>query len=83
MDTLHYNTIAPHTLEILRALMADKSLSGHLLVGGTALSLMIGHRKSIDLDLFTQDIKDRAELESHLKSHYQFKTDLSMGNSCM
>lgn len=83
MGPLHYNTIAPHTLEILRTLMSDEYLSGHLLVGGTALSLMIGHRKSIDLDLFAQDVIDREDLERHLRNGYHFITDHSMGNSLL
>lgn len=37
--------------------MQIPELSNFALVGGTALSLLYGHRKSIDLDLFsTEDI---------------------------
>jgi hypothetical protein len=35
--------------------MLDKNLLNYHLVGGTALALQIGHRDSIDIDLFTQD----------------------------
>lgn len=34
-------------------------LAGFSLVGGTALSLKYGHRKSIDLDLFCEEAFDR------------------------
>ena len=34
-------------------LMRDPVLDPFFLVGGTALSLQIGHRKSVDLELFT------------------------------
>ena len=49
---LQHNTIDPHTLELLNFLMQKSYLSDFVLVGGTALALQIGHRKSIDIDLF-------------------------------
>ena len=49
---LQYQTIDTKTLELLKALQAVPELSNLQLVGGTALALQIGHRKSIDLDLF-------------------------------
>jgi len=49
---LHLSTIGTSTLELLKKLMAIKEFSELRLVGGTALALQLGHRKSIDLDLF-------------------------------
>jgi len=49
---LSYQTIEPHTLELLRRLSASPLLSDLRLVGGTSLALQYGHRRSIDLDLF-------------------------------
>jgi len=49
---LHLSTINPSTLELLKELMSFDEFSGLRLVGGTALALQIGHRKSIDLDFF-------------------------------
>ncbi len=46
---LHEKTVEPATLELLIKLMADPLLSDFFLVGGTALALQIGHRRSIDL----------------------------------
>jgi len=40
-------------LDILIRLLANRELDNFVLVGGTALSLRIGNRKSIDIDLFT------------------------------
>ena len=54
-------------LELLRNLMQIKGLSGLRLVGGTALALQIGHRKSIDLDLFGILELDDYELITLLK----------------
>ena len=50
---LHLETVDPGTFSILRDLMELPVLSKFSLVGGTALSLKFGHRKSVDLDLFT------------------------------
>lgn len=49
---LSFQTILPHTLELLRRLMAEPLFSDMRLVGGTALALQYAHRRSIDLDLF-------------------------------
>lgn len=49
---LSYRTIEPHTLELLKRLMATDCLSRTRLVGGTGLALQYGHRMSIDIDLF-------------------------------
>ena len=49
---LHYETIDSKTLGILKKLHKIPEFSDLRLVGGTSLALQIGHRKSIDLDLF-------------------------------
>lgn len=50
---LHQKTVTPQLLELLRQLMQLDSLKKFRLVGGTSLALQIGHRESIDIDLFT------------------------------
>ena len=50
---LRKETVEANTLELLIRLQSESYLSNFFLVGGTALSLQIGHRKSIDLDFFT------------------------------
>lgn len=45
--------IDPHTFELIQRLQATPGLSDFYLVGGTSLALQIGHRNSIDIDLFT------------------------------
>ena len=49
---LHYSTIYPETLQLLKSLQRIDFLRDYLLVGGTSLALQIGHRISVDLDLF-------------------------------
>ena len=64
---LHYETIAPETLSLLEKLQALPELAETRLVGGTALALQLGHRISIDLDLFgswNDDVEFKALLSS-------------------
>lgn len=49
---LSYRTVEPHTLELLKRLSSMPIFSEMRLVGGTALALQYGHRKSVDLDFF-------------------------------
>ena len=49
---LSLRTIEPHTLELLKYLMAEPYLKDCRLVGGTGLALQYGHRSSVDLDVF-------------------------------
>lgn len=50
---LHKETVTGTTLGVLKDLMAMPALADFCLVGGTNLALRLGHRLSIDLDLFT------------------------------
>lgn len=50
---LQYSSVNKGTLELLKSLMQQDFLSDFNLAGGTALALQIGHRISVDLDLFT------------------------------
>lgn len=63
---LYTQTVEPLTLGLLKRLMGDDALAQFNLVGGTALSLQIGHRKSIDLDMFTQIDFEADEILRHL-----------------
>lgn len=50
---LYYNTVNNFLKKSLLQLMAADEFASFRLVGGTALSLQMGHRKSIDIDLFS------------------------------
>lgn len=49
---LHKSAVKPELLRILDQLMQMEAFSELRLVGGTALALQIGHRESVDIDLF-------------------------------
>lgn len=50
---LYKNTVSELLWETLVFLMQQDEIKPFRLVGGTCLSLILGHRKSIDIDLFT------------------------------
>lgn len=70
---LQIETIEPHTLLVLSKLSGLSELRCCRLVGGTALALQYGHRKSIDLDFFGTIDCDDDVLMKALKSVGTFK----------
>lgn len=69
---LYKQTVKPELLEVLKRLMNLPQLNDFVLVGGTALSLQIGHRKSIDIDLFSNKDFDIFEIENILIEKMNF-----------
>jgi hypothetical protein len=67
---LHLETVDGGTLDLLKRLMADRQLEDFNLLGGTALALRLGHRKSVDLDLFRLTEFDSGQVAEHLKERY-------------
>jgi len=67
---LHKETVKPGTLDLILRLMEDDHFNSFYLVGGTALALKIGHRESIDIDLFHSSDFDFKELSKHLQNTY-------------
>lgn len=67
---LHFETVDSRTFSILEELMQLPALKNFALVGGTALSLQYGHRKSVDLDLFTTEPFDPESIINALNSIY-------------
>ena len=49
---LQTQTIQPKLLELLKKIMSSTIFNGFNLVGGTSLALQIGHRFSVDIDMF-------------------------------
>ena len=70
---MYNHTVSTKTLATLKQLMGDEKLSGFILVGGTALALQIGHRMSVDIDLFATKEFDRPALSKYLTSQYGFR----------
>ena len=72
---LQKQTLAPATFQLLTQLMRDKELDAFRLVGGTSLALQMGHRISVDLDLFSAEPFDEQRLREYLERNYRLQTD--------
>lgn len=69
---LYLAAIESRTLGLLKSLMAKEYVQPYVLVGGTALALQLGHRKSIDIDLFTTSDADVEVLFESLTNDFEF-----------
>jgi hypothetical protein len=86
---LYKNTVSQQLWDTLDALMSLDALKSFNLVGGTALSLQLGHRISTDIDLFSDseygsiDFKaiDKALERNFSYVHYIFKSKNTIGKS--
>ncbi len=70
---LHLQALAPQTLGLIRALQAEPALRSFALVGGTALALQLGHRLSVDIDLFSREEYDADAILDLLIGRYSFQ----------
>lgn len=78
---LHKSTVDQPTLELLIQLQQKDYLKGFYLVGGTALALKMGHRKSIDLDLFSNFSFETAQLLENISADFPFTLFFSANNT--
>jgi hypothetical protein len=70
---LQTQPVSEKTLELIVSLQQLPELSSFVLVGGTALALQIGHRTSIDIDLFSTESFDVEEITELLVSNFGFQ----------
>lgn len=61
--------------------MQDDLFKDFFLVGGTALALQIGHRLSIDIDLFSMNSFDEENMLSTIEDKYNFILDYRRKNT--
>ncbi|SMO39487.1 Nucleotidyl transferase AbiEii toxin, Type IV TA system [Saccharicrinis carchari] len=84
--TIHKETVSDLLWDTLIKLMQFKELDAFRLVGGTSLSLLLGHRISVDIDLFTDaEYKsiDFDEIDSLFLANFQFVDYCFGGNDSM
>ena len=58
---------------LLKELQNSITFENYFLVGGTALSLQLGHRMSDDIDLFTRNDINKEEIFAFLNENYNGK----------
>jgi hypothetical protein len=73
---LQEGCVSKGLLALLRKLQGEAAFRDYFLVGGTALALQIGHRKSDDIDLFTQKELRIPEIAKYLKQYHSGKYQL-------
>lgn len=72
---LHKETVSTVTWDLLIRMMQDDILSQFILVGGTSLALQLGHRLSVDIDLFSAEPFDEGQLSEYLQKNYGLELD--------
>ena len=67
---IYKETVSKEMWKLLQRLMEDEMLKDYILVGGTALALRLGHRLSVDIDLFTTKAFDSKMMLKYLQDNY-------------
>jgi predicted nucleotidyltransferase component of viral defense system len=83
MKALYWNTVKPRLQEVLQDIIYEPIFMPFRLVGGTALSLQLGHRMSEDIDLFTAaeyGSIDYKAIREFLENKYPFCVSRSLDN---
>ena len=78
---LHLEAVPANLLALIRQLMEAPDLHDFFLVGGTALALQIGHRQSVDCDLFTTDAFNAGALAQSLHEDFSLTEAMVSKNS--
>jgi hypothetical protein len=80
---LHKNPklISAKTFNLIQQLQDLPELEGFYLAGGTALALQMGHRNSVDIDLFSQKDFDENILMNFIGDKYLFEKKFSRKNT--
>ena len=68
-------------LELIRSLQIKSYLQGFYLVGGTALALHLGHRRSADIDLFSNFSFDASGLLEQIHQDFPYKLFFTSTNT--
>ena len=74
-DRLFWNTVTPLLKSALTKIMDHGSFQEFRLVGGTSLGLQLGHRSSVDIDLFTDapyDSIDFTVIDNFLRKTFAY-----------
>jgi hypothetical protein len=69
-NMLHKKSISAELLYLLQFLNSKSEFNQFRLVGGTAIALQLGHRRSIDIDLFSNEKVDKVNLRRLLNKEF-------------
>lgn len=68
-------TLLPDTIRAIKLISDIPIIKKAYLAGGTALALHLGHRISVDLDFFTQEVLEEKILSADLNKLSEFKEE--------
>ena len=75
--------VKPATLKLIQQLQALPEFREFYLVGGTALALQLGHRNSIDIDLFTKNDFTPESLLKFIQSAFSIQPSFATKNTLL
>jgi len=78
---LYKEAVDASILELLRSLQSKEYLKGFNLAGGTALALYSGHRRSVDIDLFSDFSFNAGQMLENLNQDFDFVLLFSARNT--
>lgn len=78
---LHKAAVDASALELLKGLQSKQYLKGFFLAGGTALALYNGHRRSVDIDLFSDFSFSPEVMLENLSQDFEFNLLYSAPNT--
>jgi len=82
LNGLFWNTATPLVRTALTRMMEDGPFHQFRLVGGTSLSLQLGHRISVDIDLFTDAVYDSIDfdvIDNFLRDSFTYVSEPQAG----
>jgi predicted nucleotidyltransferase component of viral defense system len=77
---LYKNAVSKEMLDLIIKIQSDPLFDDYYLIGGTALSLQLGHRTSTDIDLFTPKTPNIKELENYFHKNYKENLEVAISN---
>lgn len=80
---LHTQAVATELLKVIEQLMQINSLQNFRLVGGSALALQLGHRESIDIDLFSSNDFPSEQICDELTEKFNLNERVRAGGGIM
>ena len=83
MKKLHWETVAPILKNVLQDIITESIFQPFRLVGGTSLSLQLGHRMSVDINLFTDNEYgsiDYKDIREFFESRYPYCSSRNLDN---
>ena len=81
IESLYFAAVPAPLKELLLKLMQEPALEAFSLVGGTALSLRFGHRRSIDIDLFSPEAFNAERTAETLAKTYRIENIVTETNT--